>query len=340
MNDARSATDPHLALGGFLRGAATLQAIYAAVRLRVPELLATGAKTASDLAGETGCDPEALHRLLRALSTIGCFASREDGAFALTPLSDILRADHPRSARARLLAAGAPYAVEAWSRLDQSLLMGGSAFVAAHGMSKWEYYAAHPVAADTFDEAMLGRTRARIPSLLSAYDFSPYPRIVDVGGGRGHVLAAILAAHPKAEGTLFDSLSVVRGAGPVLAAAGVESRVAISGGDFRTAVPGGHDLYVLSDILHDWPDEDALGILRACVAGMNAGAKLLVVEVVMPERDVSPLIAWLDLLMMVEFGGGRQRTLPELSELLARAGLAAPRVIPAGDVSIVETSRC
>jgi len=335
-----SPADPQLVLGGIMRGAATLQAVAVAVRLRLPDVLAAGPRTPAELAAETGAAPAPLARLLRALATVGCFEARPEGAYALTPLSDVLREDHPRSARARLLAAAAPFAVEAWLRLEHSVRTGESAFVAAHGVSKWEYYAAHPADAATFDQAMLGRTQARIAPVLAAYDFAPFAHVVDVGGGRGHLLAGILARHANARGTLLDAPSVVPGSAPVLAAAGVTDRVAVVPGDFRQEVPRGGDLYVLSDILHDWGDDECQRILEKCAAAMEPNAKLLVVELLMPESHASPLVAWLDLLMLVEFGGGRQRTESELRTLFERSGLVLERVVPAGEVSVVEGRRC
>ena len=187
-----------------------------------------------------------------------------------------------------------------------------------------------------FNEAMTGWTTQLAGAVVDAYDFSPFETIVDVGGGYGTLLAAILRRNPAARGILFDQPHVVAAAEEHLAAAGVADRCTTVGGDFFVEVPAGGDAYVLAQILHDWDDERSVAILRQCRRAMPAHGKLLVVELVLPPGEEPFFGKWLDLHMLV-MAGARERTAAEYDALFRAAGFALARVVPTpAGPSIVE----
>ncbi len=204
------------------------------------------------------------------------------------------------------------------------------------GMPIFDYLAQHPHEAARFSEAMVGIHGAEPPTVAAAYDFSAVASIVDVGGATGNMLAHILARHPQPRGILFDRPHVVTEAPALLRARGVESRVSIVHGNFFESVPTGGDVYILSHIIHDWSEEQCLTILGNCRKAMKPGAKLLIVEFVLPEGNTPHFGKLVDMVMLA-IPGGEERTAREYKTLLAAASLKMTRVIPtASDVSIVE----
>jgi hypothetical protein len=325
---------PEMKLLELMRGYRQPLALYLAVQLGIAELLADGAKSAEALAVATGSHSLSLQRLLRALSSSGVFVETAPGVFGHSPSSEFLRRNHPSSRVPSISFLGAPYTLQSWSALAHSVSSGNSAFEHVHGMSKWQYNQQHPAEGAIFDQVMAGARPARIAALVAAYDFSTSCVVVDVGGGRGQLLAAILGQHSKLRGILYDLPAVVLEAQALLEASGVAPRCNIEGGSFLERVPAG-DTYVLSDILHDWPDEQCLAILRACRAALAPGGRLLVVEYLLVPGATPPHIAWLDLQMLVEFGEGRQRSVDEFRQLFEATGFRLDSVISTSDVGIV-----
>ena len=204
------------------------------------------------------------------------------------------------------------------------------------GMPLFDYLARDPELAAQFSEAMVGIHGAEPPAVAQAYDFSPLGVIIDVGGATGNMLAHILARHPGPQGVLFDRPHVVAEAPALLRAKGVEKRVRIEHGSFFESVPAGGDAYILSHIIHDWNEAQCLTILGNCRKAMKPGAKLLIVEFVLPEGN-TPHFGKLADMVMLAIPGGEERTAAEYEALLARADLKMTRVVPtASDVSIVE----
>jgi O-methyltransferase domain/Dimerisation domain len=312
------------------------QAIHAAVALGIPDLLADGPRASDQLADASGADSGALYRLLRALASVGVLDEGDERTFSLTPFGEPLRSDVPDSLHGWASFVGRPYYWEAWGQLVESVRTGENAFRRVHGMEVWEYRTLQPEEGAIFDGAMTALTRRLNRGLLAAYDFGRFGTVVDVGGGQGVLLAAILEAHPSLRGVLFDQPGVVAGAGYVLRSAGVADRCRVVGGDFFEAVPAGGDAYVLKMVVHDWEDQEAAAILRSCRAAMPAGAALLVVERVVGAPNEGRDVKFSDLNMLVA-PGGRERTLEELRSLFAAAGFELAREVPAdGGVSIVE----
>lgn len=329
-----AAQTPEQGLLELLRGYRPPQALYVAAQLGIAELIGAEPRSASELAEATGCHARSLTRLLRALASSGVFSETSPGVFAHSPMSELLKRGHPNSRVPSVLFLGAAYSQLAWLALGSSVKSGASAFQHVHGVSKWQYNQLHPEDGAIFDQVMAGARPARLSALLGAYDFAGASLVVDVGGGHGQLLAGVLARHSHVTGVVYDLPDVVREAPALLARLGVDARCRIEAGSFLERVPAG-DTHILSDILHDWPDEECLAILRACRAATSPGGRLLVVEYLLTPGATPAQVAWLDLQMLVEFGEGRQRCEEELSGLFEATGFRLVSVLPTFDVSIV-----
>ena len=310
-----------------------VQAIFVASRLRIPDLLAGAARTAEELAAATGAQPAALHRLLRALTGLEVVTVEGD-RFALTSLGRSLCAG-PHSAAESAIFLGSPAVWSAWGALGDAVLDGQAAFRHAHGTGLFGYLSAHPDEMAAFQALMSAQSRLQIPAVLAAYDFKPARTIVDVGGGQGALLAALLAANPAARGVLFDRPDVVAGSGPVLAR--VAPRYEVVPGDFFHAVPARADTYVLKLVLHDWDDARAARILGNIRDAIIPRGRLVIIETVMPPGNEYHHAKFLDVNMLVLSEGGRERTEEEYRMLLDEAGFTLTRVVPtAAALSVVE----
>ncbi|WP_328875790.1 acetylserotonin O-methyltransferase [Streptomyces sp. NBC_00287] len=300
------------------------QALGAAVRLSIPERLAESPKSCAELAAATDTDQDALRRLLRALEALGLVErpGRTD-RFALTSFGQVLRsdADAPAHALADLFTSAAVW--RPWGELHQSVRTGRTAFETVFGMPAFAYIGRQPELSALFNAAMAETAQGAADVVAAGYDFSGFPTVVDVGGGNGTLLAALLSAHPDSRGVLFDTQTGVREAAKVLAEAGVADRCEITTGDFFTAVPAGGDAYVLKSVIHDWDDELARTVLRRCREAMPEQAKLLLVEPVLPDENgpAAELSVVLSDLNMLVMAGGRERTAAEYAALLDSAGL-------------------
>jgi len=303
------------------------QAISVAAELRLPDLLATGPCTVDALARETQCDPAALHRLLRALTSLELFVEQDDGAFALAPAGAWLCADSPRSVRSWAIWCR-KYHWPVWANLLDSVRSGLSARELATGRRGYAHIEADPEGAAIFNGAMVEITRLIASELARMVDFSAVRRVVDIGGGYGELLTVILSAHPHLHGTLFDLPHAMSGAAALAGQAGVSDRCELASGSFFEAIPAGADIYLLKSILHNWDDTQCGVILQHCRRAMPDGARLIVVERVMPRRlsasAVDRAVARSDLNMLVGLAG-RERTMDELASLLANAGLRVAR---------------
>ena len=320
------ASPPPVTLLQMMTGYWVSQALYVAAKLGIADLLADGPLDCEDLAAATDTHAPSLQRVLRALASVGVFTEVSPGSFALTPLAELLRTETPGSMRALAIM----YAEEqyrAWGELLHSVRTGEMAFDQQFGMGYFEYLAQHSEADRVFNEAMTGWTHQLVGAVVDTYDFSPFKTVVDVGGGYGALLAAILQSNPGTRGVLFDLPHVVASTEEHLAAAGVAGRCTFVGGDFFEAVPAGGDAYVLSQILHDWDDERCVAILGQCRRAMPDHGKLLVVELVLPAGDEPFFGKWLDLHMLVLLGG-RERTAAEYDTLFRAAGFKLARVVP------------
>ena len=337
MTDSGS-PPPSQALRRLINGYQVSQAIHVAATLGIADELAAGPRTSDDLAEATAMHPRSLYRLLRALASAGVLEEKGERKFALTPLGECLRRDSPVPLRGWAAFIGRPYHWHAWADLLHSVRTGENAFRHVHGVDPWQYREREPEESQVFDRAMTDLTRASVRALLDAYDFGRFGVVVDVGGGRGALLADLLGEYQSVRGVLFDQPHVVAGAAEILAAAGVDDRCEVVGGDFFEAVPSGGDAYVLKAIVHDWEDGEALSILGSCRRAMTPGGALLVVERDLGLPNESPDAKFSDLNMFVA-PGGQERTVDEYRALFETAGFRLVGVTPTSSgLGVIEGS--
>lgn len=308
------------------------QAIHAAAELGIPDVLASGAQDGGEIAKAVGADPDATRRLLRGLTLLGLVDEAPDGTFALTSLGAPLRADAPDTVRSWALLMGGHGVWDAWGRFVDCVRTGRDVWRLADS-SAFEGIASDAGDAAVFNQAMLELTRRAAPAVAAAYDFSRCRTVVDVGGGYGTLLAAILDAYPNARGIVFDLPHAREGADQLLAERGLTARAEFVTGDFFESVPEGADAYVVKSVIHDWDDDHGVAILRNCRNAMADDARIVVIEPLAPEREhlgESPgddVVIASDLNMLVNTGG-RERTETQFRALFAAAGLRLERILP------------
>jgi hypothetical protein len=332
-------TPPALALLQQALGFFISRAICVVARLGIADLLKDGPLDTETLAAAAGVHAPSLYRVLRTLASVGIFAEGDDGRFGLTPRAEPLRSDAPDSIRAYILLLDEEWYSGPADHLLHCVQTGRPAFERVHGADFFTFLARDPGATAVFDAAMTSRSVQENDAIASAYDFSGLGTVVDVGGGHGSLLAAILRANPGLRGVLFDRPQVVAEAGHQLEAAGLGGRCEVVAGDFFESVPAGGDAYILKRVLHDWDDERAGAILRTCHRAMPEQGRLLVIELVLPPGNEPSLGKLFDLLMLVDLGG-RERTKADFQTLLAGAGFELTAVTPTPSlVSVVEGVR-
>ncbi len=314
----------------------TSQAITAVAELGVADALDDGPLSIDELAEKVGVDADALHRLLRALIGRGVFRRRRDGRYELNPLGAALRSDSPISMAWAAQFYGSREQRDRWTRLSDSIRTGSSVVPVLHGKESFDYFDEYPRHAELFHRTMTAISELTDASVVAGYDFSAYPTIVDVGGGHGPLLAAILGAAPASQGVLYDLPVVVSAAPNLLCKHDVADRVRTEAGSFFDRVPSGGDVYVLKNIIHDWPDEKALQILRNVRAAAGPDATVLLAELVIPDHDRDFPGKWADLEMLLNLAA-RERTAAEYRKLLSQAGFRMTRVVQtASPLSLVE----
>jgi ubiquinone/menaquinone biosynthesis C-methylase UbiE len=318
---------PEAVLTRLILGSLVSQAIRVAAKLGVADLLAGGAKTADELARETGAHAPSLYRVMRALSSVGVFNEREDGRFELTPTAEPLRADAPGSLRDAAVFMGAEWHWRVWGYTLESVMTGEPSWERALGAPVFPYLAANPEPARVFDRAMTSMSTLASAAVLDAYDFSGVEKLVDVAGGEGGILTSVLNAYPQLRGVLFDLGHVVENARTRIASTGVADRCELVAGDFFESVPAGADAYVMKHIIHDWDDARATVILKNVARAMREGGRVLLIESVITDGAGSEFGKILDIEMLVS-PGGKERTADEYRELFASAGLRLTRIVP------------
>lgn len=302
------------------------RAIYIIAKLGIPDFLKDGPKSAADLAAATNTHAPSLFRILRALASVNvltCKTSR----FGLTPISELLATDTPRSLRWFTVSELGEEHYPAWGNLMHSVKTGEIAFDEFYGMDVWEFFRKNPEHAAIFNEAMSGATASTNEAILANYDFSGFHKLVDIGGGHGGLITSVLKANSKLMGILFDAPQVIEGSKKKIAIAGLAERCEVIAGDFLESVPGGADAYILKWIIHDWNDDLSIKILRNIRAQIAAEGRLIVVDAVVPETNEPHFSKFLDLNMLV-MTGGKERTAEEFAQLLKPAGFEPLRIIP------------
>jgi hypothetical protein len=316
-------------------GYVVAQALHAAAKLGIADLLASGPRDIEELAAATRAHGPSLYRLLRTLSSAGVFVEDEQCRFALTALGETLRADVPGSVRAAVIWIGDPIHYRSCGGVLTSVLTGRPAFDGVFGMPCFDYLSAYPEVGRIFNEGMACFAEMENEPIARSYEFPALARVVDVGGGQGGFLVEVLKANPSVRGVLYDLPEVVKSP-QLLEAAGVIDRYEAVGGDFFESLPPGADVYVFKRVLHDWDDNTCVSLLRRCHRVMPAGGRVLVVDAVLrPGNDAHPAKI-VDLIMLAALTG-RERTEPEFRALFAAAGLRLTRVLPTpSPLSIVE----
>lgn len=310
--------------------------ISAVAELGIADHLAERPRTAAELARLTGTNEGFLRRLLRYLSSEGVFEERDGDLFALTERSHWLRSEVPGSLRARAVYTGSAMSWMAWGSMVECLKTGKSGFLAAFGEDIFDHLREHPKPAATFNAFMAAQTAASSAAILAAYSFAGVREMVDVGGGHGALIAGVLRANTGMRGILFDMPQVIATAGPALEKAGIADRCRAVGGDFFAAVPHGADLYAIKFILHDWPDDQCIAVLRNCRKAMASGGKVLVVEHVVPDSHGPHIAKFMDINMMINTSG-QERTERQFTQLFAAAGLRLQRIVPTPiDLNLLE----
>ena len=329
------APPPHAQLIQMGMGVIPARVLYLAAKMRLADLLADGPKNAAELAGPTRMHERSLHRLMRTLSSLGVLAEGAGGRFGLTETGEALKTGAHGSARSALLTFGGRI-WNAFGEMDYSVKTGKSAFTKVYGMPPFQWLASEPEEAAQFGETMIAFHGAEPPAVAEAYDFSAFKTIADVGGSTGNMLVHILRRYPGPRGVLFDLPVTVVEAPASLRKHGMDERIVIEPGSFFESVPAGADCYLLSHVIHDWPEEQNLTILSHCRKAMKPESKLLIVEFVLPS-DSSPHPGKILDMVMLTVTGGEERTAEEYGALLAKAGLRMTRVVPtASAASIVE----
>jgi len=320
------------------------RALALAAKLGVADLLKDGPRHYSDLAKATETHAPSLNRVLRLLASVGVFEERDQGAFALTPLAELLRTGVPGSMRSAVLVFAGIGIQDAWKELEYCVQTGEPAFRrTSPDADPFSQIAQNPELAKIFDEAMATFAPLTAAAIAASYDFSPFRKLVDIGGGNGSLLIGILKANPNLHGIVFDLPHAAEKAHGKIAEAGLQSRCEAVGGNFFKEVPAGADAYIIKHVIHDWNDDHATAILRNIHRAMPLHGKLLIAEGVYPPRidqsDLSRGAAANDVNMLVSTGG-RQRSETEFRSLQAAAGFKLTRIIPTpARLSLIEGSR-
>ena len=320
------------------------RALFVAAKLGIADLLAAGPRDARELARATETDASALARMLRLLASVGVFEAQDGERFANTPLGEMLREDVPGSSRASVMLFSGIGIQDSWKELEYCVRTGQPAFrKSSPDADPFTQMAADPEAAALFDKAMATFAPQTAAAVVAAYDFSAFKTIVDVGGGNGSLLLGILRANPGLRGIVFDQPHVAERAREKIREAGMADRCDAVGGSFFESVAPGADAYVLKHVIHDWDDERAAAILRACRAAMPSHGKVLIVEGLYPARIDGSLesrgAAANDVNMLV-VAGGRQRSEAEFRDLYRASGFRLTRIVPtAAGFGVIEGER-
>ena len=331
--------NPAAAVRDMITAGHLARVIQVAVRLGIPDLVAVGDSTTQQLAAATGTHSGALERLLRVLAVNDLCAKRECGTWELTNLGDTLRSGSATACHDAALYWGLESIRAAWDRLDYSLHTGLPAFPRAAGCTFFQHMKDNPEDGRVFDAFMTANQRERAALHAASIDCHGIRQVVDVGGGEGAFLIELAKRNPHLGGIVLELPHVAVRTRQKVAQAQLADRITVSDGSFFEGIPRGADAYVLSAILHDWPDEPALTILRACRAAMSNDAVLLIIEQVVESAEVaSQFSALLDIAMLVLLGG-KERSREEFAALLAAADLVHCAVMPTQTTFSVITAK-
>lgn len=324
-NEPTEGQHPAASVVRLMFGHMAAQTLTAAARLRLADAFGDATSTPAELAASLGTEAGALRRLLRALTGLGLLVERAPDEFALTATGAALRTDRDDSMHEFVLMFGHPTMLSAWQRLDDSVRNGQTAFDKVFGTDFFSYLKDDRELSELFNVSMRQGSKTTAAVLPASYDFARFESIVDVGGGDGTLLAAVLGEHHGPRGIVFDTAEGGAQAAATFAAAGLTERTEVWAGDFFADVPAGGELYLVKSVIHDWDDERCATILKHIRAVLPAHGRLLVIEPVLPPTVATELagIYLSDLNMLVNVGG-RERTKADFETLFESAGFAKP----------------
>jgi hypothetical protein len=326
----RGLQPPFAVLSDYIAGAfLTSRVVYVIAELGIADLLESGPRPLTELSSAAGCQPESLGRLLRAAASLGIFEEAPAGTWRTNALGHGLSSDAPNSMRAWARYVGAPWHQRLWAELPRAVKSGTDLYTLEHGKRFFDHFAEAPDEAAVFDEGMTGLSALSDDPVAAAWNFGAVDWVVDVAGGLGGQLAAILSRHPKVRGVLIDQGPVIQRARHLWSAQRAEllPRAELTTGNFFERLPEGADAYLFKSIIHDWSDDEAVTILSHCRAAMGPGSKVLLAELVLPPGQGPHFGKLLDVAMLA-LTGGKERTSAEYAALFQRAGLKLERVIP------------
>jgi hypothetical protein len=329
---------PYQRLADLLIGAKLAIALRAMAEYRIADKLANGPMQVDALARETGLAPEPLRRVLRGLAQFDVFRETADGRFENSNVSEYMREDAVQSLRAAVLFLNHDVSLRAWLELEETLKDGRSRFVDVNGAALFKLFDADERLNNYFTKCMVDLYGAEAAKIAVGYPFGQFENIIDIGGGQGHILAAILAAHKGLRGTLFDIAPTAALARDFLRDRGLSDRCDVVGGDFFSAIPRGYDAYLVKSVLHDWDDAKATEILKRCREVMAENSRLLIIEeIITPGQVVGNTNRFVDLDLLIHFGG-KERTKSDYCGLMRSAGFSLKDIVPVKDsfFSVVE----
>ncbi|MDQ6894017.1 MAG: acetylserotonin O-methyltransferase [Acidobacteriota bacterium] len=313
-----------------------MQAVAAASRLRIADQLATGPKTPEEVAAASGTNPGATRRLMRAVASLGLFVPAAGGRYGLTEPGERLRSDHPATFRDAFIAETDNVHWQSWAKLDDAIRTGDPRPQAVFGLPAFDYYGKNREEGEQFGRAMENISRFAAFAVLEAYDFSDARTVLDVGGGNGSMVLAVLDRCRNARGIVCDLPYIEQHANERIRAADAADRVRFQPGDFFESVPAGADVHLMKFILHDWNDAEAIRILKRSREALAPGGRLIVIEMIVPEGNRLEMVHLMDLNMLV-MTGGLERTESEFRSLFERSGYQLTAVRPtASPFSVIE----
>jgi O-methyltransferase domain/Dimerisation domain len=302
-------------------------ALYTATKLGIADLLKNGPRPTRDLAAATGTNEDALYRLLRALASVGVFSECSPRTFELTAVAEPLRSDWDDSFQDMVLWMADEFHFHTYPEMLHSVKTGETIVEKVYGDSCFDHLTKDKELGEVFNRAMTMFSKMLTPAVLEAYDFSPLngKTLVDIGGGHGHLLTAILKKYPEIRGVIFDLEHVLAGARARIGEQALAGRCDAAGGDFFVAVPPA-DAYLMKHIIHDWSDDKAVSILKNCHRAGRGNANVILIEAVLTPGNEPSFAKWLDLEMLL-LPGGRERTEEDFAKLFERAGFRLMRVL-------------
>lgn len=307
--------------------------VHVAAKLGIADILAGGEKHAGAISEITKTNPDALYRMMRALAGVGIFTETRERVFANTPLSECLMEGRLRSAA---LLFHSDWHDKVWDNLFYTIKTGKPSFEKVHGQKAFEWFGKNPEAAEVFHKANSHKAAFSHSAIVETRDFSEFESITDVGGGLGGLMFAILDAFPNINGTVFELPETARHLETIIRDRNMEKRLQAIAGNFFREIPGGSDAYLLSNILHDWPDRECETILKNCRKAVGPNGRLLIVETLVPPGNAFSIAKLLDLEVLL-MGGGRERTEAEYETLLANTGFHLSGIVPTREgISVIE----